>query len=126
MNLGSLFREIVHKNPPLTHLDMSSFSTDKDGNESVGVTILEALVNSPICTIQYLNLSSNKSWFNKVSTAQDRQRAIEILTEVISNQSPNLQILYLSGNSFSSVSTEKLLTRIVECGICSFLKEFYL
>ena len=49
-----------------------------------------------------------------------------MLTEVIGNQTSCLQILNLNGNAFSSVSTEKLMTKIAECGICSTLKELYL
>ena len=46
-----------------------------------------------------------------------------MLAEVMSNQTPCLHILELSGNYFSSATTEKLLTRIVECGVLSCLKE---
>ena len=49
-----------------------------------------------------------------------------MLTEIISNQTSFLQTLYLDGNYFSSVSTEKLLTRIAECGVCSTLQELLL
>ena len=49
-----------------------------------------------------------------------------MLTEVISNQSPNLKILYLDKSQFSSSSTEKLLTKIAECDLCSSLEEIYL
>ena len=49
-----------------------------------------------------------------------------MLTEVISNQTSCLQILDLRNNSFSSVSTEKLLTTIAECGVCSTLKKLNL
>ena len=122
--MGGLLKEIIQKNPPLTHLNLSNFCDDKDGDQSSGQIILEALFNSSICTIQDLNLSHNSSWFNKVNTGEDREGALEMLTEVISNQSPNLQILNLGKNSYSSVNTEKLLTGIAECGICSTLKEF--
>ena len=46
-----------------------------------------------------------------------------MLTEIISNQTSCLQILDISGNFFSSVQTEKLLSKIAECGVCSNLKE---
>ena len=46
-----------------------------------------------------------------------------MLAEVMSNQTPCLHNLNLRGNSFSSAITEKLLTRIVECGLLSTLKE---
>ena len=49
-----------------------------------------------------------------------------MLTEVISNQTSSLQILNLGQNMFSSLNTEKITTRIAECGICSTLKELYL
>ena len=49
-----------------------------------------------------------------------------MLTQVISNQTSSLQNLDLYNNSFSSVSTEKLLTRIAECGVCSTLQELNL
>ena len=49
-----------------------------------------------------------------------------MLTQVISNQTSSLQNLDLYNNSFSSVSTEKLLTRIAECSVCSTLQELNL
>ena len=49
-----------------------------------------------------------------------------MLTQVISNQTSSLQNLYLYSNYFSSVSTEKLLTRISKCGVCNTLKELNL
>ena len=49
-----------------------------------------------------------------------------MLTEVISKQISSLQILVLSDNNFSYNSTEKLLKGIIECGICSTLKELNL
>ena len=49
-----------------------------------------------------------------------------MLMEVISNQTSQLQILNLNSNWFSATSTEKLLTRIKECGVCSTLKELNL
>ena len=45
-----------------------------------------------------------------------------MLTEVISNQTSSLKTLNLNSNDYSSVSTEKILTRIAECGVCSTLK----
>ena len=45
-----------------------------------------------------------------------------MLTEVISKQTSSLEVLNLSENRFSSASTEKLLTRIGECGVLSTLK----
>ena len=49
-----------------------------------------------------------------------------MLGEVISNQTSCLQILQLGCNNFSSVNTEKLLTKIAECGVCSTLKKLNL
>ena len=49
-----------------------------------------------------------------------------MLTDFISNQSSYLNILNLDWNYFSIASTEKLLTRIAECGVCTCLKEFNL
>ena len=49
-----------------------------------------------------------------------------MMAEVISKQTSCLQILNLGGNNLSSVGTEKLLTRIAECGVCSTLKELNL
>ena len=46
-----------------------------------------------------------------------------MLAQVISNQQPLLHTLYLDANWFSSANTEKLLTRILECGVLSTLKE---
>ena len=45
-----------------------------------------------------------------------------MLTQVIINQTSSLQILNLGQNQFSSVDSEKLLTRMIECGVCSTLK----
>ena len=49
-----------------------------------------------------------------------------MLTQLISNQTSSLQILNLNSNYFSEVNTEKLLSRIAECGVCSTLKELNL
>ena len=49
-----------------------------------------------------------------------------MLTEVISKQTSSLQVLNPSRNLFKSVSAEKLLTIIAECGVCSTLKEILL
>ena len=49
-----------------------------------------------------------------------------MLTEVISNMKSSLQILQLSQNTFSSVSFEKLVIKIAECGVCSTLQELKL
>ena len=46
-----------------------------------------------------------------------------MLADIISNQKSSLQTLNLNENCFSSVQTEKLLTRIVECGVWRNLKE---
>ena len=51
----------------------------------------------------------------------DRERAVEMLTEVISKMTSSLQVLRLSVNKFSSVSFEKLVTKIAECGVLSTL-----
>ena len=45
-----------------------------------------------------------------------------MLAEVISNMTSSLQRLTLDYNEFSSVSFEKLVTKIAECGVCSTLK----
>ena len=57
---------------------------------------------------------------------KDREGAVEMLTEVISNQTSSLQILNLNKNPFNDISTAKLLTTIAECGVCSTLKELSL
>lgn len=119
MSVASLVRDIIQNNPPLKHLDLCRFSGHSDGSESAGEIILEALLNSSISTIQHLNLSFNSSWFNHADT--DREGAIEMLTEVISNKTSSLQTLNLARNRFSSVSFEKLVTKIAECGVCSTL-----
>ena len=119
LSVAGLFRNIIQNNPTLIHLNLDSFSRNIDSNESVGEIILEALLNSSISTIQYLNLNSNRSWFGNYDT--DREGAVEMLTEVISNMTSSLQILNLKWNIFSSVSFEKLVTKIAECGVCSTL-----
>ena len=83
MSLGGLIREIIQNNPPLTHLNLELFSRDEDGNESAGEIILEALLNSSITTIERLDLRFNSSWFKNNNT--DREGAVEMLTEIISN-----------------------------------------
>ena len=119
MSVASLVRDIIQNNPPLKHLNLRTFSEFKDGVESAGEIILEALLNSSISTIQYLNLSCNSSWFNHGDT--DREGAVEMLTEVISNMTSSLQELHIQDNRFSSVSFEKLVTKIAKCGVCSTL-----
>ena len=81
--------------------------------------MMEALLNSSISTIQNLDLAMNTSWFNHGGA--DREGAVEMLTEVISKMTSSLQILTLEENHFSSVSFEKLVTKITECGVCSTL-----
>ena len=119
MSLACLLRDIIQNNPPLTHLNLDEFRCNKDGNESAGEIILEALLNSSISTIQHLDLGRNSSWFNHDET--DREGAVEMLTEVISKMTSSLQKLDLRRNFFSSVSFEKLVTKIAELGVCSTL-----
>ena len=45
-----------------------------------------------------------------------------MLFKIISKYASSLQVLNLSLNNFTSASTEKLLTRITECGVLSTLK----
>ena len=84
MSVACLFRDIIQNNPPLTHLDLYLFSSGNDRNDSAGEVILKALSNSSICSIQDLNLGYNSSWFNRGGA--DREGAIEMLTEIICNQ----------------------------------------
>ena len=49
-----------------------------------------------------------------------------MLNEIISKQVSSLQVLDLKRNSFSKVHFAKVMTRIVECGVCSTLKELIL
>ena len=112
MNLVGLLREIIYNDPPITYLDMDQFSDCDYCNESAGQIILETLLNSSISTIQYLNLSHNRSWFRYTNTGEDIKVVIDILTDVINNQTHSLQILNLESNYFSSISTQMLLTRI--------------
>ena len=124
MSLAGLVREIVQNNPHLTHLILAGFSHNQDRDETAGEIILEVLLNSTICTIQHLDLSYNSSWFKNGDT--DREGAIDMVTEIISNQTPCLHVLQLGVNAFSSANTEKLLTKIAECGVLSCLNELYL
>ena len=118
MSVASLIRDIIQNNPPLAYLNLNCFSSyDSDGNVSAGEIILEALLNSSICTIQHLDLSNNSSWFRNDSTGEERKGVDDMLVEVINKQTPSLQILNLNFNYFSSVTTEKLLTRIAEFGV---------
>ena len=49
-----------------------------------------------------------------------------MLTEVISKMTSSLQELNLGKNNFSSVSFERLVTKIAECGVCSTLQKLKL
>ena len=49
-----------------------------------------------------------------------------MLTEVISKMKSSLQVLDLEYNGFSSVSFEKLVTKISESGVCSTLNKLLL
>ena len=51
ISMAGLIREIVQQNPPLTHLDLNKFSSDKDIDQNAGEVILEALLDSSINTI---------------------------------------------------------------------------
>ena len=72
MNVASLLQNIIQNSPPLTHLDLSGFSRDKDGHEGAGEFILKALLNSSICNMQHLDLGKNSSWFNIGFNREDR------------------------------------------------------
>ena len=91
MSVACLLRDIIQNNPPLNHLNFDGFSSNKAGN--AGEIILEALLNSSISTIQHLDLACNESWFSHGKT--DREGAVEMLTEVISNMKSSLQKLNL-------------------------------
>ena len=69
---------------------------------------MEAILNSSITTIEYLNLEDNESWFKNGGT--DREGAVEMLTEVISKMTSSLKKLDLGLNQFSSVTFDKLVT----------------
>ena len=83
MILAKLFREIIQNNPPLTHLRMMRFSGRRDGNESAGEIILEALLNSSIITIEELNLFQNSSWFENPRTSAEREGTVDMLADII-------------------------------------------
>ena len=61
----------------------------------------------------------NPSWFSHGDT--DREGAVEMLTKVISNMTSSLIKLNLYHNNYSSVSFEKLVTKIAELGDSSTL-----
>ena len=48
---------------------------------------------------------------------------VDLLVEVISKQSSCLQVLNLFLNEFSGVGTEKIFSKIADCGVCATLKE---
>ena len=100
MRVAGIFQGITQKNPPLTHLNLEKFSSDKYfENRNAGDIIIEALLNSSICSIYYLNLGDNKSWFNN-SKGSSRNEAVIKLAEIISKQTSSLQILDLNQNYF--------------------------
>ena len=72
MQIVSLFRQIVSRNPPLKVLNMGSFSIDGDKEENVCEHIFEALLSSDIDSITDLNLSINESWYMHPETKEDR------------------------------------------------------
>ena len=63
----------------MTFFDLRAFSSDSEISESEGEVILEALLNSSISTIQHLNLSSNKKWF-------ESEEVVELMMDVIGKQ----------------------------------------
>ena len=122
MSFARLFRQIVQNNPPIIHLDLSGNNNYSDDNEeNAGEIILEALVNSQISSIQNLQLGNNKEWFNNGNDANEG--VVDMLVEVISKQSSCLQTLNLFLNEFSGVSTEKIVSKIADCGVCGTLEE---
>ena len=84
MSAAGLIQEIIQNNPPLTHINLKCFSHNRDGNENAGEIILESLISSSISTIQNLSLGLNESWFKNGDT--DREGAVEMLADVISDQ----------------------------------------
>ena len=63
MDLASLFRDIMQNSPPLTHLNFERFSKPEEYNGITGQIIMEAILNSSICSLQHINFNCNKSWF---------------------------------------------------------------
>lgn len=85
---------------------MYRFSNDEAEDQNIGELVFESLLNSNVESIIDLNLGSNSSWF-------DYPGNVDLLTEFISRQNC-LKIISLSDNSFSSIATFTLLTKIAE------------
>ena len=65
LSMVSLFRQIIHHNPPIQVLNMKEFSFYEDVQENIGELVLETLLSSNVDTITDLDLSKNSSWFKK-------------------------------------------------------------
>ena len=83
-----LFKEIIQNNPPLSYLHLSFYHPSFKSNDSEGEIILETLLNSSITTIKDFILPNNLFWFKNGDI--EREGSVEMLTEVISNQTSSL------------------------------------
>ena len=92
---------------------MESFSGNEDRDESIGMLILESLLNSTIDSITKFDLAYNKSWFWCPLTSEERSGSVDFLAEILSKQAI-LQNLNLGFNSFSSSATQSILTKIAD------------
>ena len=80
--LVHLASQITRNNLPVTNLWLSRLGSSEEGDQ-----LLEALCNSEITTVRYLNFGDNRSWWTN-------PQAMDILSQFIARQS-NLEELHL-------------------------------
>ena len=117
-SLDNFIVALIKSEPPLTHLDFSSIEGHYDYNTDryidSGEKITDALWNSNIANLVYLNLS-NSNWWNKESIRTK-------LMEVIAVQQ-NLEELVLTSCLHQQESTEALFIQLVHTQVFQTIKK---
>ena len=121
LSLTNFVVALIKSEPPLTHLDLSSYGgyydyrTDEYHNN--GKEISDALWNSNICNLVYLNLSNSDWWYNDVTKSK--------LIEVIAVQQ-NLEDLILTSCLSAQDATEAVLIQLVHTPVFQTIKRLVL
>ena len=97
--LVHLASQITRNNLPVTNLWLSRLGSSEEGDQ-----LLEALCNSEITTVRYLNFGDNRSWWTN-------PQAMDILSQFIARQS-NLEELHLQKNNLNAAMTTQILSTI--------------
>ena len=97
--LVHLASQITRNNLPVTNLWLSRLGSSEEGDQ-----LLEALCNSEITTVRYLNFGDNRSWWTN-------PQAMDILSQFIARQT-HLEELHLQKNNLNAAMTTQILSTI--------------